>query len=55
MQLYNFPLFAQVNIVKGKVTDVSTKEPVAGATVTAKNTNKATYTNSSEVAHLYKL
>ncbi len=45
--VFSFTLIAQVTLIKGKVTDVSTNEPVAGATVAVKNSNKATSTNSS--------
>src|SRR4051812_39147626 len=41
-----FSLIAQLTLKKGKVTDATTKLPVAGATITVKNTNKATLTNS---------
>ena len=44
--IIQFSLQAQVATIKGKVTDVSTKEPVAGATVAVKNSTKATATNS---------
>lgn len=45
--LFNFSLLAQGGVVRGKVTDASNKQPVAGATVAVKNSNKATSTNSS--------
>ena len=42
----SFSLIAQLTLKKGKVTDASTKLPVAGATITVKSTNKATSTNN---------
>lgn len=45
--LFNFSLLAQQGVVRGKVTDASNKQPVAGATVAVKNSNKATSTNTS--------
>ena len=44
--LFNSSLVAQASLIKGKVTDGSTKTPVAGATVSVKNTNTATSTNA---------
>jgi TonB-linked SusC/RagA family outer membrane protein len=45
--LFYVPLFAQVIPVNGKVTDAQTNAPIAGATVSIKNSYTATSTNSS--------
>lgn len=45
--LFNFSLFAQVSIIKGKVTDWASRNPIAGATVSVKSTNRATSTNAA--------
>lgn len=37
--------FSQNNVVKGKVTDASSQQPVAGATVSVRNSNTATSAN----------
>ena len=43
--MFNFTLYAQ-SVVRGKVTDVSSGNPVAGATVSVKNSTTATSTNN---------
>lgn len=40
-------LSAQTNIIRGRVIDSASKEPVAGATISVKNSNTATSTNAS--------
>lgn len=45
--LFNSSLSAQLSIIKGKVVDSTSKEPVAGATVSVSNSNTATSTNAS--------
>lgn len=45
--LFDSSLSAQPGIIKGKVVDSTSKEPVAGATVSVRNSNTATSTNAS--------
>jgi TonB-linked SusC/RagA family outer membrane protein len=45
--LFNFSLLAQQPVIKGQVTDSASKIPVVGATVSVKNSDKATFTNAS--------
>lgn len=45
--LFNFSLSAQVDIIRGKVADSTSQSPVAGATVSVRNSNIATSTNAS--------
>src|SRR5215210_4529835 len=45
--IFIFPLSAQTNIIRGKIADSASNNPVAGATVSVRNSNFATSTNTS--------